>query len=243
MCSASGKNSSVDGVRNRSVIIGCVVLLMAGAVYIIGESYSSGRVGPTESGRVLEKGRPSILTHEISGFHRADKALAYLTAPWTTSRTLAEFYQRRSYPGGPPYIPHPVVDDRSLGGDACLTCHQDGGFAPKFNAYTPVVPHPELRNCRQCHVPLQSPGELFQNTTFIPAHPPVLAGAALPAGPPPIPHELHMRENCLACHAGAGAVVDIRTTHPERINCRQCHASATGTVMWERPGPGRTSEQ
>jgi cytochrome c-type protein NapB len=35
-----------------------------------------------------------------------------------------------------------------------------------------------------------------------------------------------MRENCRACHAGPGAVAELRTTHPERVSCRQCHALA-----------------
>ena len=43
--------------------------------------------------------------------------------------------------------------------------------------------------------------------------------------PPPIPHDLELRENCLACHGGPAAVAAIRTTHPERANCRQCHAA------------------
>ena len=46
---------------------------------------------------------------------------------------------------------------------------------------------------------------------------------ALEESPPVIPHQLQMRENCLACHAGPGAPKEIRVSHPERINCRQCH--------------------
>jgi cytochrome c-type protein NapB len=46
----------------------------------------------------------------------------------------------------------------------------------------------------------------------------------MPGSPPPIPHALQMRENCRACHAGPGAVAELRTTHPERVTCRQCHA-------------------
>jgi len=41
--------------------------------------------------------------------------------------------------------------------------------------------------------------------------------------PPRIPHALQMRGECLACHAGPGARVELRTTHPERVRCRQCH--------------------
>ena len=46
---------------------------------------------------------------------------------------------------------------------------------------------------------------------------------AIPGGPLLIPHSLQMRENCLACHAGPQAVVEIKTSHPERQNCQQCH--------------------
>lgn len=244
MRSSSRESGSVmDGSKRRALMIGFCVLLMASAVYIMGESLWSGMSGHTESGRVIEKGSPSRLVHEISGFYRADKALDYLSAPWTTSRTLAGFYARRAYPGGPPYIPHAVESDRSYGGATCLTCHEDGGFAPKFNAYTPVTPHPDLHNCRQCHVPLKDAGELFRSTTFATVHPPVLTGGRLPGGPPPIPHTLHMRENCLACHAGAGAVVDIRTTHPDRINCRQCHAHPSTTEGWKRAEVDREKTQ
>ena len=46
---------------------------------------------------------------------------------------------------------------------------------------------------------------------------------ALDGSPPVIPHQLQLRENCLACHAGPSAPKEIRVTHPERVNCRQCH--------------------
>ena len=237
MRSASGKSGRMkDLFRQRSFIIVFCMMLMAAAVYIIGESLWSDLGEHTGAGRVVERGHPSVLAHEVSGFYRADRALGYLSAPWTTGRTLAGFYGRRAYPGGPPYIPHPVESDRDFGGRRCLQCHEDGGYAPRFDAYTPVTPHPDLHNCRQCHVPLKVPGQFFRKTTFVPAHRPVLTGGRLPGGPPPIPHTLEMRENCLACHAGAGAVVDIRTTHPDRINCRQCHASPTTTTEWIRAG-------
>jgi cytochrome c-type protein NapB len=53
--------------------------------------------------------------------------------------------------------------------------------------------------------------------------PPKLGRAYLPGSPPPIAHSLQMRENCIACHVGPGAVEGIRTTHASRGNCRQCH--------------------
>jgi cytochrome c-type protein NapB len=61
----------------------------------------------------------------------------------------------------------------------------------------------------------------------------------LPGGPPPIPHGLQMRENCLACHAGPAAVAEIRTPHPTLVNCRQCHALSTEPpAAFERTGDG-----
>ena len=45
------------------------------------------------------------------------------------------------------------------------------------------------------------------------------------SSPPPIPHGLQLRENCLSCHSGSGAPKDIATTHPERVNCMQCHVA------------------
>ena len=51
-----------------------------------------------------------------------------------------------------------------------------------------------------------------------------------------IPHDLQLRGNCLACHAGPAAVEEIRTAHPERTNCRQCHLTAPpGEDVFTRP--------
>ena len=88
------------------------------------------------------------------------------------------------------------------------------GFTEKLNAYAPVTPHPELVNCKQCHVE--------QNTnTFFKAgnYANVIAlkvgvNNALLVSPPVIPHQIHMHENCLACHAGPSAAVEIRVSHP-----------------------------
>ena len=91
---------------------------------------------------------------------------------------------------------------------------------PRFAAYTPVTPHPELDSCQDCHSPAE-PGRPLPGA----ARPvPALPSAAMPGAPPPIPHSLDMRERCLACHAGPGAVDEFRTSHPERAGCRQCHA-------------------
>jgi cytochrome c-type protein NapB len=61
--------------------------------------------------------------------------------------------------------------------------------------------------------------------------------------PPLIPHDLQLRGNCLACHAGPGGVEEIRSTHPERANCRQCHLpSAPETPLFTRPLDGGAAD-
>lgn len=141
--------------------------------------------------------------------------------PGAKTRTLEQFYSRRAYAGAPPVIPHDVRVDGTMNND-CLSCHQDGGFVPEHNAYSPVTPHPEMANCRQCHVEQVVDGA-FRLTEWIQPDLPKRGQQAIPGGPLLIPHSLQMRENCLACHAGPHAVVEIKTSHPERTNCLQCH--------------------
>jgi len=57
-----------------------------------------------------------------------------------------------------------------------------------------------------------------------------------PAGETPMPHGLHFRTNCLACHAAPGAVVELRTTHPAEEDCLSCHVPAEGTTDGTGPG-------
>jgi cytochrome c-type protein NapB len=168
----------------------------------------------------------------------AARALDYAAMPGgpNRKRTLAVYYARRAYPGAPPVVPH-AVEDREASGRACLACHGDGGWAPRFLAYAPVTPHPELTSCRQCHVPADKPG-LFRATGWQTVAPPALRGAAMPGSPPPIPHGVEMRERCQACHAGPGAVDELRTTHPERVGCRQCHALGAPSEAFARPVDG-----
>jgi cytochrome c-type protein NapB len=64
--------------------------------------------------------------------------------------------------------------------------------------------------------------------------PPRLGRAALPGAPPPVPHDLQMRGNCIACHVGPGTVVAIRVEHPSRGNCRQCHVPESNAPLFER---------
>jgi cytochrome c-type protein NapB len=172
-------------------------------------------------------------------------------------RTMHLYRTRRAYPGAPPQIPHGLTGLEFRAG-SCTTCHQRGGYSPRFGAYVPVTPHPEMGPCLQCHVgvdgitgvtlPTQDPNTVCRQchdpnapkanppaewaTTVWPQLRPVVTGQL----PPVIPHDLALRGNCLACHAGPAAVQEIRTTHPERTNCRQCHvAIETDGGRYSRP--------
>ncbi len=140
----------------------------------------------------------------------------------STGRTLSKYYSLRQYPGSPPYIPHPVeMHGVKL---ECLSCHANGGWTQRLKNMTPVTPHPEQISCRQCHVwPVTD--DLFRENDWVSVAPPRLGRSYLPGAPLPIPHDLQMRGNCIACHIGPGTVATIRVEHPSRGNCRQCHVT------------------
>jgi cytochrome c-type protein NapB len=150
----------------------------------------------------------------------------------STERTLSEYYSRRQYPGSPPYIPH-KVEESDLAKIECLTCHAKGGWTEELKRHTPLTPHPENVSCRQCHVPMTGES-LFVSNNWTSIPPPRLGRSHLPGAPPPIPHDLQMRGNCIACHVGPGAVTAIRVEHPSRGNCRQCHVPDFPTVPFKR---------
>ncbi len=174
-------------------------------------------------------------------------------------RRLATVHFLRGFPGAPPRIPHPLTAEefRTV---ACKTCHERGGYSRRFAAYVPLTPHPERGICLQCHVGVDSvigvaapsadpnsrcslchgpnggaprpEASVTWGTTVWPTLPSLTPGQA----PPPIPHDLQFRENCLTCHAGPAAVAEIRTKHPERANCRQCHGVLDpGAEAFTRP--------
>jgi cytochrome c-type protein NapB len=146
-------------------------------------------------------------------------------------RTLSKYYSRRAYLGSPPVIPHP---DRVHGKDLeCLTCHSDGGWTGLLQRITPVTPHPELTSCRQCHV-WPSTAALFKGIDWQSLPPPRLGRSYLPGAPPPIPHDLQMRENCNACHVGPGTLTAIRMKHEWRGICRQCHLPDASVEFFRR---------
>jgi nitrate reductase (cytochrome), electron transfer subunit len=163
-------------------------------------------------------------------------------------RTRATYRFLRAYPGAPPRIPHALSPDEFRTG-VCASCHERGGYSLRFAAYVPVTPHPDLGMCLQCHVgddgvmglasaaadpnsrcPLchgpsggrpRPEASATWPTTVWPMPVPRIPGRL----PPPIPHDLQLRGNCVACHAGPSAVADLRTSHPERADCRQCHVA------------------
>lgn len=161
-------------------------------------------------------------------------------------RTLHVYRTRRAYPGAPPQIPHGLTGEEFRSG-SCTTCHERGGYSPRFGAYVPVTPHPQMGPCLQCHVgvdgitgvtlPSYDPNTICRQchdpndpranppaewrTTVWPKLQPITPGE----NPPWIPHDLQIRGNCLACHAGPAAVKEIRTTHPDRTACRDCHVA------------------
>lgn len=180
---------------------------------------------------------PEVIAGEAETFQMMPDALGYtksVDAP-QGKRTLDAFHHLRAFPGAPPVIPHELLEDKSMGAGNCLACHRAGGYVPVFKAYAPVTPHPKLENCRQCHVPQQKV-PAFVASTFERTPAPEIDGQQLAGGPPPIPHTLQLRENCLACHAGPAAVAKIRTPHPERVNCRQCHVPQETNEVFVREG-------
>jgi len=150
----------------------------------------------------------------------------------TTDRNLAEYYALRQYPGSPPRIPHPV--DQAFSGNEmdCLSCHGKGGFSPEYGKFIPVTPHPENVLCYQCHAKVTTT-ELFVESDWQSVRPPRLGLSFLASSPPPVPHSLQMRENCIACHTGPAAVAEIQVEHAARGDCRQCHATVIQTVPFK----------
>ncbi len=208
---------------NRTVILSLLAVLFVG--FLINWIYSWEQGLEEAYIPITEENELAIIPSEKAVFERSEHALDYLDMPADENhqRVLDDYYDNRAYPGAPPSIPHPVKEKLGMGGNICLQCHQNGGFVEKFNAYAPVTPHPDMINCKQCHVEQQTQSKFVDTEFYKKPAPAVGANNALPGSPPVIPHELQMRENCLACHAGPAAVKELWFDHPERINCRQCH--------------------
>lgn len=220
------------------------VVLMAVVIVGVGELARSGDRGmrapdhraPAHDGGILAvvRAEGTSLTPDAS---QASLDALMEVAPGVASRSLGVFYQRRAYPGAPPVVPHPV-DPEINRTQACNVCHEKGGFTPRFNAYVPVTPHPQYRNCLQCHAQTaqNQVSGVFVESDWLSVRPPVLHRPALPGNPPPMPHGLQLRDNCLACHAGPAAIAPVRTGHPDRLNCQQCHVPRNTQGVFVRGG-------
>lgn len=213
-------------MKKRLGIISFFILLFIAFIVIWNYSYQQGLEEAYMP--IIDSPTGNFIPSESGAFRRFDDGFVdYTTMPIDKNhqRTLKEYYSNRAFPGAPPSIPHPVVKERSFGGNTCIQCHGGGGFVEKFNAYAPVTPHPEMVNCRQCHVATET-NNTFKAFAFAKVEPPQVGigiNNVMPGSPPMIPHQLQMRENCISCHAGPSAPIEIRVSHPERINCRQCH--------------------
>lgn len=205
----------------RLFIIFLMVILMIAAIFVWSYSYQTSHEEAYIPVRSLTE--TFVIPSEEGVFERSEFALEYTDMPIDKNheRSLDTYYKNRAFYGAPPSIPH-MVEERNMGENSCLKCHDNGGFVAKFNAYAPVTPHPEKINCRQCHVPIKSEG-LFVATNWSRTKGSSIGNKALMSSPPVIPHQIQLRENCLSCHAGPSAPKEIRTTHPNRVNCRQCH--------------------
>ncbi len=145
---------------------------------------------------------------------------------------------RRAFDGAPPVIPHENI------GAACTSCHSDAGIEVKGLGFAPPSPHAKTSGlsdrsrCRQCHVFRRTEG-VFRKSRFVGLPQNLRSGARLySTGPPVIPHDVLMRENCAACHTGKAARAEILTPHPERRHCQQCHVPqirSAGLFAREQP--------
>ena len=216
-------------MKNRLVIISFIVIIFIAFIIVWNFSYQKGLEEAYMP--IIETPTGNFIPSESGVFKRSDVTLDYSNMPVDENhqRKLKEYYSNRAFLGAPPSIPHPVAEERSFGGNTCIQCHQNGGFVEKYNAYAPITPHPEMTNCRQCHV-TKNTNNTFKSFAFNKVQPPKIGEGvnnALLGSPPVIPHQLQMRESCLSCHAGSSAPKEIRVSHPERINCRQCHVPKT----------------
>ena len=123
----------------------------------------------------------------------------------------------RVYDGAPPVIPHPLKDSTY---SRCLYCHEHGRELAGMTA--PVTPHPEMTNCRQCHVEVKT-DDLFSENDFEPYRITGRLPGKNPTGPPRMVHRLQMRERCEVCHMTDQAAAVLQPRHGERGDCLQCH--------------------
>lgn len=258
--------ASLGSLLPRVLAIAAAILLMILATVVVVPMVREARERPAHppATPMVVPGDPIPAEARPYRLRPGDLAVDFDQArrPGAHPRTLEIYRGLRAYPGAPPRIPHGLTD-REFREGLCNSCHAQGGFVPRFGTYAPITPHPELRDClqchapdamivglgiprltgdvvcRQCHVDPDTPPPSLVSLDWTPMAWPELDQRAMPEGPPRIPHLLQMREDCLACHAGPSAVREIRTTHPERADCRACHVPAeTDEEVFTRPLEG-----
>jgi len=255
-----------DAPPPRLIDIITVISIMAALVVLVGKSVED--VGERRSypPPVATNALIPAIASEANVFRVREAELGVVpdfTADSAAHVRSLDMYRRlRPYPGAPPRISHGLTDQeyRDAG---CNVCHLRGGWVARFGTYAPVTPHAEYSSCLQCHLPqdalvgraLPATGaptacpqchvdpdlapEQFVATDWNSATWPEIGLKALSESPNQIPHDFQTRSNCLACHSGPGAVIELRTDHPERVNCRQCHVRAAGDIeSWPEPLDG-----
>ncbi|MCB1050310.1 MAG: cytochrome C [Acidobacteria bacterium] len=223
--------------RKRTFFVALAIVMVCLVVWVFARALVEPKGLPDPLDRSYQQ--PGLIAQEQKPWAATNQSSRMVTGPGSQAaqRNLFESYARRAYPGAPPFIPHPTEESLSTG-ESCLSCHQQGGYVARFQAYAPVTPHPEFVSCRQCHVEQQDVALIVPSlaATF---EPPRRGEPAIPGGPPPIPHPLQLRENCAACHTGPAAPYQIRSSHPDRVYCRQCHvAQVEDTPVFARAIPG-----
>lgn len=246
-----GKSGS--DILGRALGIAGVAAVMGVLVFQVGGSAGRRAENPSTLGRrpVSRVTRPVSIEADVFRMKDANLAVALDAPPRSGAepRRLALYRSRRAFPGAPPAVPHGLTAEE-FRLTLCGSCHLRGGYVARFGKYAPITPHPEYRDCLACHVPdatkvgIGFPEPVnpvfcsqchrvpdlreanFAPIDWKPAPWPSLDQRAIAGGPPMIPHQLQLRGNCLACHAGPSAVVEIRTSHPEWTNCLQCHVHA-----------------
>ena len=262
--SAGGRRSSA--LLLRAFLLASLITATGAIVIAARRARTNRRAAPPPPLAVTVAGADEPIAAEAQVFRTSAAVLAIAPTPGPRRsahpRTLATYRALRSYPGAPPRVPHGLTPNEFRTG-GCKTCHERGGFSQRFGAYVPITPHPEMGACLQCHVgngqlmaiPLPSTdssarcrqchalsGRRWTDSTtlnWVPMAWPTVAATTRDGGPPPIPHTLDARGNCLACHSAPSGVEEIRTSHPERADCRSCHVAASPDTDTYRRAVGR----
>lgn len=256
------KTADSSGFRRLDIVRGVAVMavlamLVGAALERTGERWSYPPPVASPDGE-----EPIATEAGVSRLRPGDLAVApdYTGERQGHVRVLEIYRRLRAYPGAPPRIPHGLTEEE-FRRTTCNVCHRRGGWVARFGTYAPVTPHPEYGSCLQCHLPLDelvgiprpvsesalvcdqchvdpdAPRRTFVEVDWRPAEWPETDRQAMAGSPHLIPHGLESRNNCLACHSGPGAVVELRTDHPERLGCRQCHVPDGSTDEPTPPPP------